>query len=71
MKLAGGIRPHASEQTLGRRSTAKIRWPVGKQQPHAVTLFGSVQKVVMKACSSMQPVVEAGAWTGESDSTTC
>ena len=41
------------------------------KQPHAVTFYGPVQKDVMKARSSMQPVVEAGAWTGESDSTTC
>ena len=42
------------------------------KQPHANTLFGAticpVQKDVMKASSSMQTVVEAGAWTGESAS---
>ena len=40
------------------------------KQPHAVTMFGPVQKDVMKASSSMQTVVEAGAWNEESASTT-
>ena len=70
-----GLRPHASEKTYGETLPCKIKRPVGSKQPHAGTLFGAatcrVQRDVMKAASScMQTVVEAGAWLGESTSTT-
>ena len=70
----GKLPPHASEQTLRRRSPTKSDSLWESKQPHAGTLFGTatcpVQKDVMKASSSMQTAVEAGAWTGESTSTT-
>ena len=70
----GKLRPHASEKTLRRHSPAKSDGLWESKQPHAGTLFGAatcpVQKDVMKASSSLQTVVEAGAWTGESASTT-
>ena len=52
---------------MGRHSPAKSDGLWESKQPHAWTLFGAatcpVQRDVMKAASSsMQTVVEAGAW---------
>ena len=66
--------PMHQNRPMGRRSPAKSDGLWESKQPHAGTLFGTatcpVQRDVMKASSSMQTVVEAGAWLGESTSTT-
>ena len=70
----GSFDPMHQKRPMGRRSPAKSDGQWESKQPHAGTLFGAatcpVQRDVMKASSSMQTVVEAGAWLGESTSTT-
>ena len=65
---------HQNRSPMGRRSPAKSDGLWESKQPHTGTLFGAatcpVQRDVMKVSSSMQTVVEAGAWLGERTSMT-
>ena len=70
----GNFDPMHQHRPMGRHSPAKSVGLWESKQPHAGTWFGAatfpVQRDVMKASSSMQTVVEAGAWLEESTSTT-
>ena len=70
----GSFDPMHQNRPMGRRSPTKSDGLWASKEPHAGTLLGAatcpVQRDVTKASSSMQTVVEAGAWLGESTSTT-